>query len=70
MGRGFNPRNGRYDADATVVLRVVRAIEADTSVTNEWKQETVNALREAARLLLEPRLATVVMGRAKKASSG
>lgn len=52
MGRHVNARNGNYDQDATVVLRIVKAIESDSTVGDAWKSRTTELLREAAQELL------------------
>lgn len=65
MGRHVTPRGGNYDQDATVVLRIVKAIEGDGAVTSEWRSRAASKLREAAQELLQPEHVATSMGRGK-----
>lgn len=65
MGRDIKPRGGQYDNDATVVLRIKRAVEADPTVTEGWRNEAAEKLGEAVQLLLAPNRVPTSMGRAK-----
>lgn len=65
MGRDIKQRGGNYDQDATVVLRIKRAVEADPKVTSAWKAEVGEKLQEVVALLLAPTQAPSSMGRAK-----
>jgi hypothetical protein len=67
MGRKVEPRNGDYDADAVVVLRIAKAVEGDGTVSQKWRTIVSTKLREAMRLLNSPER---VSATPKKASNG
>lgn len=54
MGRHVGQRQGKYDGDVTVLLRIVKAVEQDNSVTEEWRSRARIHLREAIAVLLSP----------------
>lgn len=54
MGRHVGQRQGEYDGDVTVLLRIVKAVEQDSSVTDEWRARARIKLREAIQALLSP----------------
>lgn len=43
-----------YDREAREILRIVSIVEADNKRTQDWKNATLKALRNASRLLLAP----------------
>ncbi len=63
MGRRVGQRSGEYDGDVTVLLRIVKAVEQDTSVTDAWRERTRSKLREVVQSLLSPE-------RVRKAAGG
>lgn len=68
MGRKVEPRNGDYDADAVVVLRIAKAVEGDGTVSQRWRTLVSGKLRETMRLLNSPE--RVSAPPSKKVSNG
>lgn len=65
MGRNVNPRNGNYDQDATVILRIAKAVSEDRTVTSEWRDRIKAQLTDVATELLRPSHVPSSMGRGK-----
>lgn len=70
MGRHVNPRSGDYDHDATVILRIAKAVAIDTSVTSEWRERVEAQLKRVASELLKPAHVPTSMGRIGRGKSG
>ncbi len=65
MGRRVNQRFGDYDNDATVLLRVVKAVEDDTTVTEHWRKRVAGNLRDIINDLLTVDKIPTSMGRSR-----
>lgn len=70
MGRDVKARMGNYNADATVLMRIAKAISQDATVTSAWRERAVARLRAAIQDLLNPEEVPSVMGRTGRGKSG
>lgn len=54
MGRRVEQRSGDYSGDVPALLRIVKAVEQDPTVTSDWRSSTSEKLREVIQALLAP----------------